>query len=153
MTEARGVRRQLSAESSEARDAAGQARRAADTAGDESYAGLRYESRYEAHPVHGSLVRNTLTLGVERHVAALEFTLCLAVTLGVGLSFPALCLVAVVVLVIHPTLVWVTARDPLATEVYMRSRSYADYYAPHSSAQAVFYKRALRPRPSLPKAR
>lgn len=149
VTEARSVRRQLSAESSDARDAAGQARRTADTAGGESYAGLRYE----AHPVHGSLVRSTLTLGVERHVAGLEFTLCLAVTLGVGLSLPALCLVAVVVLVIHPTLVWVTARDPLATEVYMRSRSYADYYAPHSSAHAVFYKRALRPRPSLPKAR
>lgn len=107
----------------------------------------------ESHPVHGALVRHVLTLGVERHVAALELTLCLAVVFGIGLSVPALCVVAVVALVIHPALVWITARDPLASEVYVRSRFYADYYAPHATAHAAFRKPAPRPRPSLPRPR
>lgn len=132
--------------------------------GDES-APARAESRVEprgdshdnVHSVHGSLVRPTLTLGVERHVAALEFTLCLTLLLGVGVRLPTICLVAVVVLLIHPTLVWLTARDPLATQVYVRSRGYADYYAPHvsvhASARAALDARVPRPRPSLPRAR
>lgn len=135
-------------------------------AGGGSHPEARYEWRnarpYEAgresshagylHPIHGSLVRPTLTLGVERHVAALEFTLCIALVLGIGLSVPTLCLVAFVVVAIHPTLVWVTAKDPLATEVYVRSRAYADYYAPHASANAALRGRVPRPRPSIPKA-
>jgi type IV secretory pathway TrbD component len=111
------------------------------------------ESHDNAHVVHGSLVRPTLTLGVERHVAALEFTLCLALILGIGVRLPTVCLVAVVVLLAHPTLVWLTARDPLATQIYVRSRAYADYYAPHASARSGVGDRVPRPRPSLPRAR
>jgi type IV secretory pathway TrbD component len=130
--ESRSARHQLSNEHSGARAGAG---------------------RYESHPIHGSLVRHTLTLGVERHVVALEITVCLAVVLGVGVSVPALCLVAVVALAIHPALAWATARDPLATEVYIRSRSYADYYAPHATAHAALHTHVPRPRASLPKVR
>jgi type IV secretory pathway TrbD component len=99
-----------------------------------------------AHPVYTSLVRPVLTLGVERHVAGLEATLCLAIVFGVGLNAVSLGLLAVVVLVLHPTMVWVTAWEPLATELYVRSRAYADYYAPH----AALHQRSPRPRPSLP---
>lgn len=136
----------------------------------ESYAGLRIDPHAEsrarsriaaagvdthdnAHIVHGSLVRPTLTLGVERHVAALEFTLCLALVLGIGVHLPTVCFVAVVALLMHPTLVWLTARDPLATQIYVRSRAYADYYAAHGSAHAGLEVRVPRPRPSLPRAR
>ena len=131
----------------------------------ESYAGVHANSRAEsratahgsshnnAHVVHGSLVRPTLTLGVERHVASLEFTLCLALVLGIGVHLPTVCFVAVVALLMHPTLVWLTARDPLATQIYVRSPAYADYYAPHASAHAGLEARVPRSRPSLPRAR
>ena len=46
------------------------------------------------HPVHASLVRPVLYLGVERHVVAVEGTLCLALLFGVGLSLATLGLVA-----------------------------------------------------------
>lgn len=98
------------------------------------------------HPVYISLVRPVHTLGVERHVIGLEATLCLALIFGIGLSVAAFALVAVIVLVLHPAMVWVTAREPIATELYVRNRVYADYYAPH----AVVHRRSTRPRPSLP---
>lgn len=123
----------------------------------ESRAGTRADGRDRshgnAHVVHGSLVRPTLTLGVERHMAALEFTLCLALILGIGVHLTTVCLVAAIVLLVHPTLVWLTARDPLATQIYVRSRGYADYYAPHASAHAALNVRVPRPRPSLRRAR
>lgn len=98
------------------------------------------------HPVHASLVRPMLVLGVERHVIALEVTLCLALVFGVGVSLPTLALCTVVVLVLHPALVWITAKDSLATEVYLRNRGYADYYAPHGA----LHRPAGRPRVSVP---
>src|SRR3712207_407363 len=86
--------------------------------------------------VHPSLVRPLLYLGVERHVIALEATLCAALLFGLGLSIGTLALVAAVGLGIHPLFVWLTARDPQATEVYLRSRRYADYYAPTAAVHA-----------------
>jgi type IV secretory pathway TrbD component len=102
------------------------------------------------HPIHGSLVRQTLYLGVERTVIALEGTLCLAVLFGVGFSFVTAALVALVVLVIHPVMVWVTAKDPQATEIAIRSRAYEDFYAPHAALGISRGGRSARPRPTLP---
>jgi type IV secretory pathway TrbD component len=101
------------------------------------------------HRVHASLVRPVLYLGVERPVIAFEATLALAVLFGVGLHFITLGLIGVVMLVIHPSMVWATARDAQATEVYVRSRAYADYYAPHGSPA----RRGRTPRPSIPGVR
>ena len=99
--------------------------------------------------VHPSLVRPVLYLGVERPVIALEATLALAVLFGVGLHLITLGLIGVVTLVIHPSMVWVTAKDAQVTEVYIRSRAYADYYAPHGAAGS----RGRAPRPSIPGVR
>ena len=101
------------------------------------------------HPVHASLVRPVLYLGVERHVVAVEGTLCLALLFGVGLSLATLGLVALVAFVVHPVMVWLTAKDAQATEVYVRGRAYDDYYAPHASLAGP----VRAPRPPVPRAR
>lgn len=101
------------------------------------------------HRVHASLVRPVLYLGVERPVIAFEATLCLAMLFGVGVHLVTAGLVGVVALVIHPSMVWLTARDAQATEVYIRSQAYADYYAPHGAA----HTHGRPPRPSIPGVR
>lgn len=111
------------------------------------HAGVRDDAT--AHAVYRSLIRPVLTLGVERHVAGLEITLCLALVFGVGLSVATAALVALVLVLMHPALVWVTAREPLVTELYVRSQQYADYYAPHASV----HRPVPRPRPSMPRLR
>ena len=100
------------------------------------------------HNVHGALVRPLLYLGVERLVIALETTLCLALILGVGPALATFAIVGIIVAVVHPVMAWLTAKDPLTTEVYLRSRSYADFYAPHASLDGS----TPRPRPSIPRA-
>ncbi|MDQ6829364.1 MAG: VirB3 family type IV secretion system protein [Gemmatimonadota bacterium] len=102
-----------------------------------------------AAPIHPSLVRPLLYMGVERHVIALEATIGLALVVGVGIHLITLALLAAVILAVHPALVWVTARDPLASEIFLRSRGYADFYAPHASIHDM----PRTPRPSIPKAR
>lgn len=101
------------------------------------------------HRVHSSLVRPVLYMGVERPVIAFEGTLCLAMLFGVGVHLVTAGLIGVVVLVLHPSMVWLTARDAQATEVYIRSRAYADYCAPHGAANT----RGRPPRPSIPGVR
>jgi type IV secretory pathway TrbD component len=99
--------------------------------------------------IHASLIRPVLTLGVERPVASLEATLCLALLLGVGVHLLTLALVAVVVVGLHPVMVWMAAHDPAATMVFIRSCRYADYYAP----RAALWAPSRRPRPSIPSVR
>ena len=98
-----------------------------------------------AWPIHQALVRPQLTMGVERPVIAVEWTLALALVVGLGPGLLSLGVVALVTAVIHPTMVWLTARDPQTTAVYVRSRRYADYYAPH----APLHARPRRPAPSV----
>jgi type IV secretory pathway TrbD component len=90
-----------------------------------------------------------LYLGVERTVIALEATLCLALVCGAGPRLPTFVICAFVVLALHPTMVWLTAMDPIASEVYVRSRTYQDFYAPHPTAASV----GRASRPSVPVAR
>lgn len=99
--------------------------------------------------VHPSLVRPVLYLGVERPVIAIEATLCATLVLGVGPSMLSLACLAAVVMVMHPVAVWITSRDALAVELYLRSRAYADYYAPLAAAYAA----GRRPNASVPRAR
>ena len=98
------------------------------------------------HPIHGALVRAVRYLGVERSAIGLEVTLCLAVLVGARLHPVALGLVAAVACVVHPVLVWATARDAQVLDVTLRSRAYADYYAPHGRPGGA----ARRPRASVP---
>lgn len=100
-----------------------------------------------AHPIRQSLVRPMLYAGVERVVIALEATMCLGLLFGAGPKLPTLGVCAAIVLVLHPTMAWLTAKDSLATEIYVRSRAYRDFYAPQPTA-----RRAGRsPRPSVPR--
>jgi type IV secretory pathway TrbD component len=99
--------------------------------------------------VHASLVRPQRYLGVERVVLGLEMTLGVAVLTTGGLTLASLSVVALVVFAVHPVMVWVTAKDPHATEVYVRSRRYADFYAPHGAP----WEQSPRPRPSVPATR
>lgn len=102
-------------------------------------------------PLHASLVRPMLYFGVERQVIAVEATLVAALLFGVGPHLATLAVAAVVLLAVHPTMVWLTARDPQVTEVFLRSRGYADYYAPHAAVASR--ARPPRVRPSVPRVR
>lgn len=110
----------------------------------------RVESAAE-HPLHASLVRPVLYLGVERTVIALEATLSFALLFGVGPSVATVGLVVLVLVVVHPTMAWLTAKDAMATEIFVRSRAYDDYYAPHAVVADTRHT-AARPRRSIPKA-
>lgn len=124
--------------------------------------GRRAESSHlvgPASPVYLSLVRPSLTLGVERHVAALEVVVCLALVFGLGLSLVTGAVVLAVVAAVHPTMLWLTQKEPHATELYLRNRGYADYYQPHADARAELggptglRAPTPRPRPTLPPLR
>lgn len=99
--------------------------------------------------VHPALVRPVLHLGVERPVIALEATVCAALLFGVGPNPLTIACVVVVALVVHPVAIWLTARDEQAVELYLRSRSYADFYVPLAAAHAS----RPRPRASVPMSR
>ena len=105
--------------------------------------------RPTAHPIHTSLVRPRLYMGVERTVIAIEGTIAAALVFGVGLSFVTLGLILIVWLLIHPVMTWVTSRDVQASEVFLRARPYPDFYATHAGIRRPH----RRPRPSIPSAR
>jgi type IV secretory pathway TrbD component len=120
-------------------------RNAATTESQRGASGLR-DHTDGAHGLHLSLARPLLYLGVERTVIALEGTLCAALLMGIGVHWATIALCALVACVVHPAMVWLTAADPQPVEVYVRSRAYADYYAPQPLAASVT---SPRPRPSI----
>jgi type IV secretory pathway TrbD component len=99
------------------------------------------------HRVHQSLVRTPLYAGVEK--GFLLFEACTAGFLFFVLGFRLLTFVsaAVWVLVLHPLMAWVCAKDPLLPQLYVRSLGARDYYAAHALRGA----RAVRPKPAFPK--
>lgn len=101
-----------------------------------------------AHPIHRSLTRSRLYLGVERPVIAIEGTIAAALVFGVGLSLLTVGLIVLVWLLVHPVMVWITGKEPQASEVFLRARRYADFYAPQSGLSQAH----RRPRPSIPRA-
>jgi type IV secretory pathway TrbD component len=90
-----------------------------------------------------------LYLGVERTVIAVEATLCLALVCGAGPRLPTFAVCSFVVLALHPTMAWLTAKDPSVLEIYLRSRAYRDFYAPH----APVLRPGRRAKPSIPATR
>lgn len=111
--------------------------------------GTDMTARPTSHPIHPSLIRPRLYLGVERPIVAMEGTIAAALVFGVGLSLVTVGLVLLVWLLLHPVMVWVTSKDAQASEVFLRARAYADFYAP----QATLRPAPRRPRPSIPPAR
>jgi type IV secretory pathway TrbD component len=108
------------------------------------------DTRASEHVLHVSLVRPVLYFGVERLVIAFEATLIAGLIFSVGPHLLTVLIAAIVVLVLHPTMAWLTTRDPQITEIYMRSRAYADYYAPHVAVASR--RRTPRVRASIPRA-
>lgn len=102
------------------------------------------------HALHASLVRPVLYLGVDRMVIVLEATAVFALVLGLGVHVATVALALGIVVVLHPALVWLTARDPQAVDVYLRSRVYDDFYAPHESLARARAKRARAPKRAVP---
>jgi type IV secretory pathway TrbD component len=121
------------------------------TAGHSAVHATRVAQDPTEHALHVSLVRPVLYFGVERPVVAFEGTLVAGLLFSVGPHLVTLIVAAIVVLVIHPTMAWLTARDPQITEVYLRSRAYADYYAPHVSVTSR--RTPPRVRASVPSVR
>lgn len=99
-----------------------------------------------AHQIHASLTRARLHLGVEPAVIAVKGTLCAALLFGVGLSLATVGLIVVVMLIVHPAMVWVAAKDPQATEIFLPTRAYADFYTTHARLR----KTGRKPRPLIP---
>ena len=125
------------------------ARGQVDSKGASHAAGVLQPVAPAAHAVRQSLVRPMLYLGVERTVIAVEATLCLALVCGAGPHLPTFAVCAFVVLAFHPTMAWLTAKDPLVVEAYIRSRAYRDFYAPQPAVQQP----GRKAQPSIPVAR
>ena len=102
-----------------------------------------------ARRVHPALVRPVLMAGVERPVLALEVTVAVGLLMSVGPHIATLGVVVLVIAVIHPTMAWLTTRDPMATAVYVRSLRWRAYYPPHADPRAAI-GRASRARATLP---
>jgi type IV secretory pathway TrbD component len=109
------------------------------------------DTRASVHVLHVSLVRPVLYFGVERLVIAFEATLIAGLIFSVGPHLLTVLVAAIVMLVLHPTMAWLTARDPQITEIYLRSRAYADYYAPHAAVASR--RRMPHVRASVPRVR
>jgi type IV secretory pathway TrbD component len=100
------------------------------------------------HPIHASLIRPALFLGVDQSVAMLEGMILFGLLVGVGLHLATLAL-AGMVMGLHTLLVWLTAQDPLITRVYLRTLSLKDYYTPAAPVRS----RTAPVRPSIPLVR
>jgi type IV secretory pathway TrbD component len=97
--------------------------------------------------VHPGLIRPVLYAGVERPVIALEATVAIGLVATVGPRLVTLLAVGLIIGVVHPLMVWLTSKDPLATGVYVRSLRWRDYYPPHGGIRA-----RGQVRPTLPRA-
>ena len=101
--------------------------------------------------VHPALLRAVLYGGVERPVIALEATIAAGLIFTVGPRVVTLAVIFAIVSVLHPTMVWVTSRDPLATAIYVRSLRWRDFYPPHGTLRAGAQRTGRRVDPTLPR--
>lgn len=84
----------------------------------------------EAHevPIHPSLLRPILWLGVERDLVFFELLVVLLVVLLTDYRLSGMLVAAGLGAVLHATGLWLARRDPVLAAAYVRSRRYADYY-------------------------
>jgi type IV secretory pathway TrbD component len=90
----------------------------------------------QIHTLHPSLWRPALFMGVEPAVAILEGTTALALVFVVGLHFITLALAVFYLTVVHSVMAWVAKQDALMSQLYIRSLTAKDYYAPHAGIGA-----------------
>ena len=104
--------------------------------------------RRTAHVTHSSLLRVVLLAGAEPAVVIVESTIAFALVFVVGLHLVTIVLAAFWLTAVHSTMVWVAKQDPQMVELYIRSLSGRDYYAPHARAHTP----ARPPQASIPRA-
>jgi type IV secretory pathway TrbD component len=101
----------------------------------------------EIHVVHASLWRPVLFGGAEPGFVILEVATVLALLFVVGLHVATVGLALAYATVVHAAAVWVTAKDPMMSRIYLRSLSVRDYYAPIAKTTACLVPvRAAVPR-------
>jgi type IV secretory pathway TrbD component len=103
--------------------------------------------RLTRNRVHQSLVRTPLYAGVEKGFLLFEVSTVGFLFFVVGFRLVTFVDAAVWVLVLHPLMAWVSARDPLLPALYIRSLTAKDYYAPN----AAHRRKPTSPKPSVPK--
>ena len=101
----------------------------------------------QKNKVHRSLVRTPLYAGVEKGFLLFEVCTVGFLFFVAGFSAAAALVALVWVLLLHPAMVWVHARDPLLVVLYVRSLSGEDFYLPHAKRGA----KTPAVRPSLPR--
>jgi type IV secretory pathway TrbD component len=98
----------------------------------------------ESH-VHSSLWRPILFGGAEPGFVIMEVATVLALLFVVGLHVTTVGLALVYATVVHAAAVWVTAKDPMMSRLYLRSLGMRDYYAPiaRTSSRSVPVRAAV----------
>ena len=100
--------------------------------------------------VYQSLIKTPLYAGVDKGFLIFELTTIGFLFFVVGFHLVTLLVAVVWAAVIHPLMVWISAKDPLLAILYVRSLSAEDYYAPTPQRSA---KPPRRVKPSIPGAR
>jgi type IV secretory pathway TrbD component len=98
------------------------------------------------HPLHASLYRPVLYAGVAPQFLLFEATAVFLLLFEVGPHLLTLLLSLFYCLVFHPLAAFLCAKDPQATDLYVRSLRGADFYA----AGAPLRAKAWPPDPALP---
>jgi type IV secretory pathway TrbD component len=88
------------------------------------------------HVVHASLWRPVLFGGAEPGFVIAEVATVLALLLVIGVHVGTIALAIAYGTFIHSAAVWVTAKDPAISQIYLRSLSVRDYYAPIARVSA-----------------
>jgi type IV secretory pathway TrbD component len=91
----------------------------------------------ERHVIHSSLYRPVLFAGAEPAVVVIEMTTAFALVFGIGVHLVTLLLATFYLTIVHGVMVWVAKQDPHMTELYARSLTARDFYAPHSTIRGI----------------
>ena len=98
------------------------------------------------HKVHQSLIRTPLYAGVEKGFLLFEVCTVGFLFFVIGFHAIAIAVALVWVLLVHPTMAWICAKDPLLAMLYVRSLSGKDFYTPHASVRGT----PLKAKPAIP---
>ena len=98
--------------------------------------------------IHQSLLRPPFFLGVPFDVLVAEVAFLLGLFVAFGASKVIVVYAVLTLLVAHPALARLTARDPLVLRILAASLGYARFYPGRGTLVPV---EGSRPRPSLPR--
>ena len=99
--------------------------------------------------IHASLWRPILFGGAEPSLVITEAAVVLALLFVVGIHIATVALAIVYAVGVHSAAVWVTAKDPQISAIYLRSLTAQDYYP----AVARAWARPAQVRAAIPPVR